>query len=123
MAVQETNVIDIVAHDPRTDTVMLVMVEVREWGDRGALLPDLQSKFRTYLTYALDGQLAADYPAYAGKPIRFALRTQHSPTQREQQFMDTVVRQHLEPEHITFRWQLIGKSEPQHPQKPKWKFW
>jgi hypothetical protein len=123
MPVQETNVIDFVAHDPKTDTVKLVMVEARDWGDKGDLLPDLQSKFSTYLTYALDGQLATDYPTYAGKPIHFELRTEHAPTQREQQFMDIVVREHLEPERITFRWQLIGKSAPQQTQKSKWKFW
>jgi len=123
MAVQDTNKIDIVAHDPKTDTVMLVMVEVRDWGDKGVLLPDLQSKFGSYLTYALDGQLTRDYPAHAGKPIRFELRTQHAPTQLEQQFLDIMIRKHLEPEHITFLWKLLGPVEPQQPPKSKWKFW
>jgi len=61
-------------------------------GDRGALLPELQQKFSTYLAYALDGQLLEDYPAMSGKPIRFELRTHFAPTQREQQFMDIVTR-------------------------------
>ena len=123
MPVQNTNVIDLVVHDPKTDSVILCMVEVREWGDRGALLPELQQKFSTYLTYALDGQLVSDYPAMAGKPIRFELRTDFAPTQRRQRLMDIVTREHLEPEGITFRWQILGKSEPQRPPKPKWKFW
>ena len=123
MPVQDTNVIDLVVHDPKTDSVILCLVEVRDWGDKGALLPDLQKKFSTYLTYALDGQLVSDYPAMSGKPIRFELRTDHPPTQREQQFMDIVVRQHLDSERITFRWQLLGKGEPQQTHKPRWKFW
>ena len=123
MAVQDANQIDIVAHDPKTDTVMLVMVEVREWGDKGQLLPDLQAKFKTYLAYAVDGQLARDYPNYAGKPIRFELRTQHAPTQREQQFLDLVIRKWLEPEEITFLWRLLGPVEPKESEKPAWKFW
>ena len=123
MPVQDTSVIDLVVHDPKTDSVILCMVEVREWGDRGALLPELQQKLSTYLTYALDGQLVSDYPAMVGKPIRFELRTDFAPTQREQQFMDIVTHQHLEPEGITFRWQLLSKGEPQQPPKPKWKFW
>lgn len=122
MPVQDTSVIDLVVHDPKTDSVILCMVEVREWGDRGALLPELQQKFSTYLTYALDGQLVSDYPAMAGKPIRFELKTDFPPTQREQQFLDIVTREHLDPEGITFRWQLLGKGEPQ-PPKSKWKFW
>jgi hypothetical protein len=73
------------------------------------------------LTYALDGQLARDYPAFVGKPIRFELRTEHPTTQREEQFLDIVVRKHLEPERITFLWKMLGKSAPQTPPKPKWK--
>lgn len=115
MTVQDTNVIDLVVHDPKTDSVILCMVEVRDWGDRGALLPELQDKFSTYLTYALDGQLVNDYPAMAGKLICFELRTDFAPTPREQQFMDIVTREHLEPERITFRWQILGKSERQQP--------
>lgn len=107
MAVRETNVVDFVTHNPKTDTVMLVMVESRDWGDGGGLLPDLQAKFSTYLIYALEGQLREDYPAMAGKPIRFELRTEHAPTQREQEFLDVVTREHLQPEGITFGWRLI----------------
>ena len=108
MPVQDTNVIDIVVHDPKTDRVILCMVEVRDWGDAGALLPDLQTKFGTYLTYALDGQLREDYPAMVNKPIRFELRAEFPPTQREQQFFDIVTRQYLQPEGITFAWQVLG---------------
>ena len=108
MAVQDTNVIDLVVHDPKTDTVILCMVEVRDWGDAGALLPDLQTKFGTYLTYALDGQLREGYPALVGKSIRFELKTDFPPTQREQRFFDLVSRQHLEPEGITFTWKILS---------------
>ena len=110
MAVHETSVVDFVTHNPKTDTVMLVMVEARDWGDAGALLPDLQAKFSTYLTYALDGQLKEEHPAMVGKPIRFELRTEYPPTPREQQFFDIVTRQHLLPEGITFGWRVIGEG-------------
>lgn len=108
MPVQDTNVIDIVVHDPKTDTVILCMVEVRDWGDAGALLPDLQAKFDTYLTYALDGQLGEDYPEVAGKPLRFELRTECPPTECEQQFFEIVTREYLQPEGITFGWKVLG---------------
>jgi hypothetical protein len=110
MPVQDTSVIDLVAHDPKRDSVILCMVEVRDWGERGELLPELQQKFSTYLTCALDGQLREDYPAMTGKPIRFELRTDFAPTVREQQFMDIVTRDYLTPEDITFRWKLLGKT-------------
>lgn len=121
MAVQDPSCIDIVAHNPKSDEVMLVMVETREWGERGALLPELQAKLNTYLGYALDGRLVCDYPAYASKPIRIELRTQHPPTPREEQFFDIVARQDLQPRGISFGWRMIGNSPAR--QKPWWKVW
>ncbi len=86
---------------------MLVMVEAREWGDAGALLPELQDKLNTYLGYALDGRLACDYPAYAQKEVHIELRTQYPPSPREQQFLDIVAKEDLQPRGISFGWQLI----------------
>ena len=103
MPVSDPQAIDLVAHDPHTDTATLIMVEEREWGDRGALLPDLQAKLSTYLTYALDGQLLEDYPQLKGKPITFQLSFAHEPGHRERDFIDIVRRQYLEPEHIEWR--------------------
>jgi len=39
MTVSNTNVIDFVSHNPHTDVVELSMVEEREWGSAGELLP------------------------------------------------------------------------------------
>jgi hypothetical protein len=108
VSVDNPEVIDVVAHDPKTDEVMLVMVEGRSWGDRGELLPELQNKFSTYLTYALDGQLAEDYPQFAGKRIRFELRCAEPISPKEAAFLRIVEEQHLQPEGIAFRWQVIG---------------
>ncbi len=107
MALQDPSSIDIVAHNPTNDEVILVMVETREWGDKGALLPQLQAKLNTYVGYALDGRLMCDYPAYVSKPIRIELRTQYPPSSREQQFLDIVAREDLQPRGIDFGWRLI----------------
>lgn len=103
MPVSNPEVIDLVTHDPRSDVVTLVMVEDREWGDRGALLPDLQAKLSTYLGYALEGQLLREYPQLRGKPIAFQLSFAHPPGPRERQLLDIVRRKHLEPENIQWR--------------------
>ena len=107
-AFSEQDVVDFVAHDPRTDEVLLVMVEARPWGDCGELLAELQSKVSAYLTYALDGQLATDYQQFAGKRIRFELRCTEAPGPRECEFLNIVERQYLEPDGISLRWQQIG---------------
>ena len=59
---------------------------------RGALLPDLQAKLSTYLTYALDGQLLEEYPQLKGKPIIFQLSFADEPGHRERDIIDIVRR-------------------------------
>jgi hypothetical protein len=103
MPVSDPLVIDLVAHDPQSDLVMLVMVEEREWGDRGALLPDLQAKLSTYLGYALDGQLHQEHPQLRGKAIAFQLSFAHPPGPRERQLIDIIRKHHLDPERIQWR--------------------
>src|SRR6185295_5415811 len=100
MTVSNPSVIDLISYDPRTDTVVLSMVEEREWGLRGELLIDLQAKLNAYLAFVLDGQLADHYPQYAGKGIRFALHHQFELGQMDVEFLARVKREHLDPEGI-----------------------
>ena len=72
-------------------------------GRTGALLPDLQAKLSTYLGYALDGQLLADYPQLSGKPIIFQLSFAHEPGAREREFVDIIRRRYLDPDRIVWR--------------------
>ena len=102
MTTSQHDTVDFVAYDPQTNTVILVLVEDRPWGEQGELLPDLQAKFNTYLSYTLDGQLVADYPIADGKQVRFELRSLFPPGQREKEFLDIVNRQHLRPVSIDF---------------------
>lgn len=102
MGLSEHDTIDLVSEDPATGAVVLSMVEVRAWGDRGALLPDLQAKVSTYLGYALDGQLHADYPALRGRPVRSRLHYGVAPGVEEQRFIEIVRRRYLEPEGIAW---------------------
>ena len=41
LTVENSSVIDFVVHDPKSDAVSLVLVEYREWGDEGRLVPEL----------------------------------------------------------------------------------
>jgi hypothetical protein len=108
MTVQQHGVIDFVAHDPAEDTVILVMVEDRDWGDSGMLLPDLQEKMNTYFNYATSGQLAREYPSMAGKQVEIQLRSAIRPGPRELDFIRIVTSKHLRPAGIQFLWKVIG---------------
>jgi len=110
MTVENPEVIDFVAHDPSEDMVILVMVEVREWGNSGELLPDLQKKLNTYYAYATAGHLGDDYPAFAGKKVRIELRSSFEPGERERNFLRIVLTRHLEPARIGLICKVIGSS-------------
>lgn len=120
MAAQDTLEVDVVAVDPRTDTVVLMMVEVRPGGMEGQLLGALQARFNTYLAYALDGRMLSDDPDFAGKPVRIELMKVHAPGQRELAFLDAVSKRFRQPERIDFQWSLLAGVPAR---KPEWKFW
>src|SRR5207247_4164353 len=69
-----TGVIDVIAHDPKTGEVVLVMNEPDEWDSSDEQLLALQERFNAYVSFLLDGELAADHPGLAGKEVRIELR-------------------------------------------------
>lgn len=73
------NVIDIIAHDPKTDEVVLVMKEDRPWNESDERLLELQERFNTYVSFLVDGEFAESHPELAGKRARIELRCAHMP--------------------------------------------
>ncbi|MCG5052425.1 MAG: flagellar brake protein [Myxococcales bacterium] len=66
-------VVDLIRVDPETDTVVLLMVEDRDWSHGEPQLRQLQEKIDRYLGYVADGFFLEQYPQYAGKAVRFEL--------------------------------------------------
>ena len=75
-------VIDLIAHDPKRDEVVLVMNEPHEWDGSDEQLLALQERFNAYVSFLLDGEMAADHPDLGGKPARIELRCTHVPDTR-----------------------------------------
>jgi len=75
-------VIDLIAHDPKRDEVVLVMNEPNQWDDSDEQLLALQERFNAYVSFLLDGEMAADHPDLGGKPARIELRCTHVPDTR-----------------------------------------
>jgi hypothetical protein len=73
------DVIDLFAHDPKTDEIVLVMEERRPWDGSDERLHHLQEKFNAYVSFLLDGEMAAAHPELAGKRARIELRCDHMP--------------------------------------------
>jgi hypothetical protein len=71
-----------IAHDPKTDEVVLVMKEEREWDGSDKRLHELQERFNTYVSFLLDGEMAEAHPELAGKHARIEVRCAHMPDNR-----------------------------------------
>src|SRR5205814_10609833 len=74
--------IDVIAHDPKTGEVVLVMNEPDEWDGSDEQLLALQERFDAYVSFLLDGEPAADHSGLAGNAVRTELRCAHVPDTR-----------------------------------------
>jgi hypothetical protein len=72
--VEHTGVIDLLAENPATGRVEIVMFEPRPWGGGEDQLFQLQEKLNAYMSFALDGEMAEAYPNLAAKPLTLVLR-------------------------------------------------
>jgi hypothetical protein len=75
-------VIDVIAHDPKTGEVVLVMNEPNEWDGSDDQLLSLQERLNAYVSFLLDGEMAEAHPELVGKPARIELRCAHVPDNR-----------------------------------------
>jgi hypothetical protein len=76
------SMIDVIAHDPQTNHVVLVMDEPNEWDGSDERLLALQERFNAYVSFLLDGEMAEGHPELAGKRARIELRCAHMPDTR-----------------------------------------
>ena len=84
MAMPENRIdqIDIIAQDPKTGEVVLVMNEPNDWIGSDDQLLSLQERFNTYVSFLLDGEMAGAHPELADKPTRIEVRCAHMPDSR-----------------------------------------
>lgn len=91
--IEQTDVIDVIAHDPKSDMVTLIMREARPWNGSDEQLFQLQEKLNTYLSFALDGEMHEAYPQFVGKPVRVQLECHGMPDERTLHFLQHVRQQ------------------------------
>jgi hypothetical protein len=75
-------VIDMIAHDPKTDEAVLVMNEPGPWDGSEQRLLELQERFNAYVSFLLDGEFAEWDPKLARKRARIEVRCAHVPDAR-----------------------------------------
>jgi hypothetical protein len=108
------DVIDLFAHDPKTDEVVLVMEEPRPWGGSDERLYQLQEKFNAYVSFLLDGEMATAHPELIGKPARIELRCDHMPDARAVELLglihDQLAFQEIKMEVVVKDRQSVGRD-------------
>jgi hypothetical protein len=108
-------VIDMIAHDAKTNEVVLVMNEPDDWDGSDERLLALQERFNAYVSFLLDGEMAADHPGLAGKPARIELRCTHVPDTRTLELLamihDQLAFQEIKLEVVVRNEQSMTKSE------------
>jgi hypothetical protein len=85
-----TGVIDVIASDPKTGEVVLVMNEPNEWDGSDGQLLALQERFNAYVSFLLDGELGEAHPELVGKPTRIDLRCAQMPEARTLEFLGLI---------------------------------
>ena len=73
MSVEQPDVIDFVARDPKTAETLLVMVEVRDWTSSTNAIQQLETKLALYSEFILSGALLRQFPEATNRPIRIQL--------------------------------------------------
>ena len=104
--VENPRVIDLVTYDPKSGEYALIMTEGREWDGSADRVLQLQEKVNNYLSFALDGQIAKQYPESVGKPIRLQLDCVAEPDADSARFIE-LVREKLKLEGIRLIVNLI----------------
>jgi hypothetical protein len=90
MSSSTTHVIEVIAHDPKTDQVVLMMSQTEPWSGTAAQLKTLEEKFNVYVSYALDGGLVDEFPTLKGKKTRIELTCLAFPDEKTLEFLEKV---------------------------------
>lgn len=75
-------VIDMIAHDSKTDEAVLIMSELEPWDGSDERLFQLQERFNAYVSFLLDGEFAESDPKLAQKRARIEVRCGYMPDAR-----------------------------------------
>jgi hypothetical protein len=92
-------VIDMIAHDSKTDEAVLVMNEPQPWDGSDRRLIELQDRFNAYVSFLLDGEFAEWDPKLAQKRARIEVRCAHMPEVRAIELLGRI-RDQLEHQEI-----------------------
>jgi hypothetical protein len=93
VSLEQSAIIDALGIDQPTGRVVLVIRHDVPWDGSAAQLYLLQEKLNAYLSFALDGEMAAAYPAFAQRPLGVRIDCATPPDPRTLHLLGHVRRQ------------------------------
>ncbi|MES2738894.1 MAG: DUF6572 domain-containing protein [Verrucomicrobiota bacterium] len=105
MAIQDSNVVDLVSTDSESGFVTLTVVDDLDWNDEAAHFLSLREKVNTYCNYIASGQLNGDYPSVKRMKPVVSLMLFHSPPVNALILFDQM-RDLLAGEGCLFEWRM-----------------
>jgi hypothetical protein len=108
-----TGVIDIIAHDPKTNEVVLVMNEPNDWNGSDEQLFSLQERLNAYVSFMLDGEMESGHPDFAGKPARIEVRCAYMPDSRALELFGHI---HDQLAFQEIRLEVVVRNDPPSPE-------
>jgi len=69
MTVEQTNKVDLISVDPKTQDVVMTISDHLDWADKETHLLLLQEKINSYLAFIESGEILASYPIAKGRPV------------------------------------------------------
>jgi hypothetical protein len=90
MSVSETNVIDIIGIDRKTEDVVLTISDHLDWSDSIAHQQTLQKKLDRYLAFVQSGEIMESYPDAKNRRIAFLVIFKFPPDAAGQSFLTNV---------------------------------
>lgn len=93
MSIESANVIDALGVDEGSGRVVLVIRHEGVWDGSDAQLFLLQEKLNAYVSFALDGEMEAEYPDFAGRALGLRIDCAFPPDPRTLHLLGHVRRQ------------------------------
>ena len=104
----QTRMIDMIAHDPKTDEAVLVMNELEPWNGSDERLLGLQERFNAYVSFLLDGEFAEWDSKLAQKRTRIEVRCAHVPDARALDLLGSI---HDQLAHQEIKVEVVVKEQ------------
>ncbi len=93
MSLEQSNVIDALGIDEASGRVVLVIRHNDPWDGSGQQLYLLQEKLNAYLSFALDGEMASEYPDFVTRRLGVRIDCSTAPDPRTMHLLGHVRRQ------------------------------